>query len=101
MDLSNLSIAALEDLRKQIDADIKQRQHSEKARLRTEIQRLAAESGLTLEEILGGKVTGKKAIAAVYANPEDPTQTWSGRGRRPAWFIAALGEGKSEDDLKL
>lgn len=101
MDLSNFSVAELDELRKQIDVEIKRRQQSEKSRLRAEIQRLAAESGLTIEEILGGKISGKKTVAPVYANPEDPSQTWSDRGRKPAWFIAVLAAGKTENDLKL
>jgi DNA-binding protein H-NS len=36
-----------------------------------------------------------------YCNPLDPSQKWSGRGKRPKWVIAALEAGKSLDDLKI
>jgi DNA-binding protein H-NS len=39
--------------------------------------------------------------APKYANPADPSQTWTGRGRKPNWLIEALNEGKSLEDMAL
>jgi DNA-binding protein H-NS len=39
--------------------------------------------------------------AAKYRHPENPSLTWSGRGRKPLWFVAALEAGKSADDLAI
>lgn len=36
-----------------------------------------------------------------YFNPENPSQTWSGRGLRPHWFTAQIGKGYSADDLRI
>jgi DNA-binding protein H-NS len=36
-----------------------------------------------------------------YFNPSAPFQTWSGRGKQPRWFIAALGSGQKPDDLLI
>jgi DNA-binding protein H-NS len=36
-----------------------------------------------------------------YRNPVSPSQTWSGRGKRPRWVVAALETGQSLDDLKI
>ena len=45
---------------------------------------------------------GKTAKAkAKYKNPDDKTQTWSGRGRQPAWFKAAIESGKSPEELSV
>ncbi len=40
-----------------------------------------------------GKVAAKGKMPPKYRNPENPSETWSGQGRRPAWFIAAEGRG--------
>jgi len=32
----------------------------------------------------------KAAVAPKYRNPENPAQTWSGRGKHPVWFDEAL-----------
>jgi DNA-binding protein H-NS len=36
-----------------------------------------------------------------YRNPLAPSETWSGRGKRPRWLVAALETGQRLDDLKI
>jgi DNA-binding protein H-NS len=36
-----------------------------------------------------------------YRNPLSPSQTWSGRGKRPRWVVAALETGQRLDDLRI
>lgn len=36
-----------------------------------------------------------------YANPSAPLETWSGRGKQPRWFAAALRSGLKVDDLLI
>src|SRR4029453_9902642 len=36
-----------------------------------------------------------------YFNPSAPLETWSGRGKQPRWFIAALRSGQKPDDLLI
>ena len=36
-----------------------------------------------------------------YRNPDNPEQTWSGRGRRPRWVHDAEAAGRSLDDLRI
>jgi len=43
----------------------------------------------------------KTKIAPKYRNPENPEQTWTGRGRRPLWVVAAEASGKTLEDLKI
>jgi DNA-binding protein H-NS len=55
-----------------------------------------------LAELTGIPVTRKRSPAvAKYANPANPSDTWSGRGRKPRWFDAALKSGKKPDDLAI
>jgi DNA-binding protein H-NS len=35
-----------------------------------------------------------------YRNPDEPGETWSGRGKRPKWVIAQLKSGMKLEDLK-
>jgi DNA-binding protein H-NS len=64
--------------------------------VKKKIDTLLNNSGLTLADVypsLGGKQGkhGKKSVVAPkYRNPANATQTWSGRGKRPLWFVAAL-----------
>jgi DNA-binding protein H-NS len=36
-----------------------------------------------------------------YCNPLSPTETWSGRGRKPRWVVAALKIGHKLDEFKI
>lgn len=38
---------------------------------------------------------------AVYKNPDDPSKTWSGRGKRPAWLDNLLKSGTKLEDLRV
>ena len=49
--------------------------------------------------------TRTKWKTATAANPpkysDGAGKTWTGRGKRPAWFVEALAAGKSADDLLI
>jgi len=36
-----------------------------------------------------------------YRNPLAPLETWSGRGKRPRWLVAALETGHELDEFKI
>lgn len=36
-----------------------------------------------------------------YFNPSAPLETWSGRGKQPRWFVAALRSGHNLEDLRI
>ncbi|MFG5381901.1 H-NS family nucleoid-associated regulatory protein [Yoonia sp. R2-816] len=43
----------------------------------------------------------KKASIPKYANPDDRTQTWTGKGRKPEWFKAAMAAGKTPEQCEI
>ena len=69
-----------------------------RADARRRIEQIAYHVGLTLEELVG-KPRQKRAVTTIYVNPDDETQTWAGRGRKPAWLIAWLECGISLAEL--
>ncbi len=36
-----------------------------------------------------------------YRNPENPSETWAGRGKQPRWLTAQLRSGKRIDDFRI
>jgi DNA-binding protein H-NS len=36
-----------------------------------------------------------------YCNPDDPSETWSGRGKQPRWVVAQLKAGRRLDDFRI
>jgi len=40
-------------------------------------------------------------VSPKYRNPNEPTETWSGRGKRPRWLTAALRTGHKIEDFVI
>jgi DNA-binding protein H-NS len=36
-----------------------------------------------------------------YRNPDNPSETWAGRGKQPRWLTAQLGTGRTLDDFRI
>ena len=102
MDVNSLSLRELKDLQAQVNRAIASYEDRRKKEALIDLEEKARQMGFSLAELTGGVVTRKRAPAqAKYANPDDVTETWSGRGRKPRWFDAALAAGKSPEDLAI
>jgi len=102
IDLEKLSLKELKELRNQVEKAIASFEERRKAAAVAELEEQAKKLGFSLSELTGAANTRKRKPAAPkYANPDDPAQTWTGRGRRPRWVEAALAKGKSLDDLTI
>jgi DNA-binding protein H-NS len=40
-------------------------------------------------------------VKAKFRNPDQPSETWSGRGKRPRWLDAKLRSGEQIDDFRI
>ena len=101
--LDGMSLEELQQLQKDVARAIDSYRDRQKAAARAEIEALAREKGFKLEEILeaSSRKRGRSVAAPKYRHPENPAITWTGRGRRPGWFTAALEQGKSEADMLI
>jgi DNA-binding protein H-NS len=103
IDLDGLTLKQLEDLRERVEAAINDTRVREKVELRQKFAELAAKSGLSLNDVMetgGGSGRRGKKVAPKYQNPDNPSETWTGRGRKPLWLVAKLGRsGKIEQFL--
>ncbi len=102
MDIDSLSLSELKALRGKVDRAIATYEERKKKEALAELDDMARKMGYSLAELLAltGKKT-RKAVAAKYANPENAAETWTGRGRKPRWVVAALESGKSLEDLEI
>ena len=106
-DLNAMSLSELKSLEKKVAKAIAKFEEREKKKALAELKEHAKKLGFSLNELTGGAVKSKapkkptQKAAPKYANPADPSQTWTGRGRRPAWVISALEAGKSLDDMAI
>jgi DNA-binding protein H-NS len=106
-DLSAMSRRELETLKRDVEkALVHAAERDRKAALEA-AERAAAEHGYSLSEITGA-VAGRKmrgapkgSAAPKYQNPADANQTWTGRGRQPAWFKQSLANGVAPEDMEI
>lgn len=107
INLDSLSPAELQALIKSAEAQMQSARKNHVQEVRTKIDGLLKSAGLTIDEVYprrGGQGSkGPKAVVAPkYRNPENPAQTWSGRGKRPLWFSGALKKkGVTADSLLI
>lgn len=79
------------------------------AQVRAKLTKLAKAEGYTIQELFGdsapaagrarkgaptraGRKLGK--VAPKYRNPENPKETWAGRGKQPRWLAAYTAKGR-------
>ena len=101
-----------EDLR-QVMARISETLHTRFTTKTQEFRELAREMGFTVtlsrigrEEPRRGRPAAheedrRRAVTAKYRNPDNPEETWAGRGRKPKWVEDKLAQGSSLDDLLI
>lgn len=102
-EFQNLTLNELLACRDEIDALIVQRRKEAKSNLLSEFREKAESLGLDFEELFpstGKKRSGTKSIAK-YANPEKPSETWTGTGRKPKWVQQQLENGRKLEDLRI
>ena len=92
--IEKMTLKQLSDLEGRIAKAKSQARENTKADLRAKIDRLVASSDFTVAELYGFTTKrGRSKSAAKYANPDDRSQTWTGRGRKPNWLVARLKKG--------
>jgi DNA-binding protein H-NS len=102
INVDNMSLKELVALDAKIKAALADARAKGKAELKDKVAALAQQHGFSVNELFGGVRNKTKSVGiAKYANPDDPTQTWTGRGRKPLWVIANLKKGKKLDALAI
>jgi DNA-binding protein H-NS len=105
MNLTQLSTAELKSLFADIPAELKRRERTEKARIRKELEALAAQAGYSLDELLDESHTTTRkprgSVAPKYRHPSDAALQWTGRGRQPRWVSEYLSHGGTIEQLAI
>jgi DNA-binding protein H-NS len=100
MNLKSMSIDKLSQLREQVEAALSTKVIEERRAVQDQLGRLErlATGGLRARSGRGGP---RGSVAPKYRNPENPAETWAGRGLQPRWLAAALKSGKKLEDFSI
>jgi DNA-binding protein H-NS len=114
-DLAPLTDDELAALMRAAERELSERREQKRSAFFSNLREQARALGVAPEEIaaeLGRKNAKPPAAAAKgydrratvapkYRNPENPSETWAGRGVKPRWMQALLARGKTMDDFKI
>ncbi len=105
IDLNAFTLKELKDLQGHVSRAIATYEERQKKGVLAELEELARARGYSFNELTAvAAAKGRRGAApgaARYANPANPAQTWTGRGRKPGWFTAALAAGRRPEDMAL
>ncbi|MDN5925121.1 MAG: H-NS histone family protein [Xanthomonadales bacterium] len=104
IDIKNLTHNQLNELERQLAERKLEVRKDAIATTREKINKLLKSAGLAFEDVYptrGRRSGARRPVEPKYCDPADPLRTWSGRGKRPNWFKAAIAKGKKEKDLLI
>lgn len=122
VDYSSWSVDKLNKEKTKIEKAIDAKESQNRKAAIAELKAVAKKAGINLSELVSGvssgngkAATGKKRgrpagkkragtngkAKPKYANPADPEQTWTGRGRKPHWVLSHLDNGGNVEDLAI
>jgi DNA-binding protein H-NS len=98
VNLKSMSVDKLSKIKEQVDAALAAKVSEERRVLQAELTKLSRYDGSGIRQKIGA---GRGRVAPKYRNPDNPTETWAGRGLRPRWLAAALKSGKKLEDFSI
>src|SRR4029077_17312388 len=100
MNLKSMSVDRLVDLRNRVAAALSAKVIEQRRTLESELAKLTRFQGGARTKVAFGRGAWGK-VAPKYRNPENPAETWAGRGLKPRWLAAAIKSGKKLDDFLI
>lgn len=96
--IESMSMDELWTLREKVNSELARKIVAEKARLDRRLQKLSRSA---CAENICPKRRAYPRVFPKYANPSQPRETWSGRGKQPRWLAAQLGSGRRLEDFRI
>jgi DNA-binding protein H-NS len=92
----SMSTDELWNLHEEIISTLARRIAAEKAQLEERLRKIGS-NVISLDR----KRRPYPEVVPKYQNPQDPGETWSGRGKQPRWLVAQLRSGKKLDNFLI
>jgi DNA-binding protein H-NS len=106
INIDKMSLKELLDLEAKVQKAIAAARDRERAAVKEKMAEMAKTHGFSVNELFGGRGAkgagkGKSLGVAKYANPENKSDTWTGRGRKPNWLLDRLKKGAKLNDFAI
>jgi DNA-binding protein H-NS len=93
-EIDRMSFKELQDLELKIKRAKSTAQEKTRTDLKDKVEAMVAAAGFKMSDLFGGRGGKGRKVAAKYVNPDDSSETWTGRGRKPRWLAAKLKGGE-------
>lgn len=100
VNVDKMSLKELIDLEAKVQKAIGLARDRERSEVKHALAALAEKRGFSVNELFGGRGRGKSS-AVKYVNPDNRSETWTGRGRKPNWLVAKLKKGADITDFAI
>ena len=100
--------------REALDAQERQLLAGELNAVREKIEEMASGAGMSFDAFVTATLLGqghakrkssdkprRNVMPPKYENPNNPSDTWSGAGKAPGWFGAAINHGYAREDMEI
>ena len=95
-DLKSMSVDELWSLHERVDSILSRKILEEKRRLDRRLWQI------TRPNLPRGQARRPyPPVYPKYRNPNQPSETWAGRGKRPVWLSAQLQSGRKLEDFRI
>jgi DNA-binding protein H-NS len=102
VNVDKMSLKELVDLEARVKRAISTARDRERQQAKDELAALAHKRGFSVNELFGGsRGTKGTKVAIKYRNKDNPSDTWTGRGRQPKWLAAMLKKGHKLQDFAI
>jgi DNA-binding protein H-NS len=107
VNVDKMSLKELVDLENKVRKAIASARERDRNELKRKMSEMAENHGFSVGELFGqgrGAKVGRKGKSvgiAKYANPENGSDTWTGRGRKPNWLVERLKKGAKLADFEI
>lgn len=107
--LETLNLKELLSLEESVKKIIAQRRDAQRALVRQQVEEFIEGMGFSVDDLFvkswvtanPRNIDQRRFVAPKYRNPEDSSETWTGRGRKPKWVEKALKKGLTLEAITI
>jgi DNA-binding protein H-NS len=101
-DFGGMTLKQMIDMQDRLAAAIEEKRKEDREETKRAVEEFAEKRGFSVTDLFGA--TGRKKggkVAVKYINPENRSETWTGRGRTPRWLAEKLKKGAKIDQFEI
>lgn len=102
INLDKATLKVLLDHEAKVKKAIAHARERDKSEAKQKVDAVLKGMGFSFGDLYGGRgATKGSKVAPKYRNPDNPSETWTGRGRQPRWLAEKTKKGSKITDFTI